>query len=170
MLIFSTRLRDKNGSETVYALLRHAFSSIYTEAFPEIKKTPAGKPYFPERPDVQFSLSHTKTHVLCAISDAAIGCDIEPCSREISNRARSYFCTPEELLCFSALDLWILKESYIKLLGGTFASIRNQQLSLKGDKILFPDPSVFSKLYSVDGCRAAVCSYTCDLPESIELI
>ena len=170
MLIFCSQLVGSSDSEAVYGLLRSVYISKYGDDFPVIKKTPNGKPYFPDRPDVHFSLSHTKTHVLCAISDMPVGCDIEANSREISQRGRSFFCTPEELSMFEALDLWVLKESYIKLFGLTFADLRRQVFLREGNNIILPDPDVTARLYSVDGLRIGLCGFEVDFPDCVEFV
>jgi len=167
MLIFSTSLGGRTGSEAVYALLKSAFSSYCTDDFPPIEKTANGKPFFPGRPDIHFSLSHTKTHVLCAISDTPVGCDIECADRKISLRAQKFFCSSSELELFDPLDLWVLKESYIKVFGETFASIRHQRFSRDGERIILPDPLTKSRLYDIDGCRAGVCAQSEDFPPFI---
>ena len=159
----------RNGSATVYKLLEYAYRLGYGDDLPAIKKTSNGKPFFPERPDVFFSLSHSKTHVACALSDFPVGVDIES-PREISSRALLFFCSDEELCLFSPLDLWVSKESYIKLIGGTLASIKHIRFSRKNNKIITPDETVTACLYHVDGCRAAVCSLSGKLSESVELI
>ncbi|MCL2391305.1 MAG: 4'-phosphopantetheinyl transferase superfamily protein [Oscillospiraceae bacterium] len=169
MVIFSTRRSDKSGSETVYDLLRAAFLLHYGAVFPEIKKTINGKPHFPNMADIHFSLSHAQTHVLCVIADKPVGCDIEVSNRVISQKALRYFCSDKERDMFDPLDLWLLKESYVKLLGGTFGSIRRLHFLRDGAQVIFPDPDVCSKLYSIDGCRAAVCGYD-PLPEKIILV
>jgi len=137
------------------------------EPIPEIQKTPNGKPYFPDRPDVYFSLSHSRTHVLCALSDKPVGVDIES-PRTISERAVIYFCSNEELALFDPLDLWVLKESYVKLFGETMAMIKSLRFSRDGDRIVAPDKSVISKLYRSGDYRAAVCSIYEAPPDSIE--
>ena len=169
MLMYCKPLVSKSGSEAVYALLEHAFLVKYGRNMPEIRKTPHGKPYFPEFPYVYFSLSHAKTHVLCAISDSPVGCDIES-PRQISRSALRFFSSPEELDLFEPLDLWVLKESYIKLFGQTIASIRTLRFSLAGDRIIVPDTSVEAKLYRICDCSAAVCSMCSKPPDSIVLI
>ena len=168
MKIYCVPHDGKNGSETVYKLLEHAFRTEYGAALPEIKKTPSGKPFFPLRPDVHFSLSHSKTHVLCAVSRAPVGVDIEA-PRRISERAVKYFCSPEELRLFDPLDLWVLKESYIKLVGLTLPAVKTLRFSRQGDTIIAPDESAASKLYSIGDCRAAVSTFGGELPESVAL-
>ena len=68
---------DISGSEAVYSLLGHMFKTIYGGDLPAIEKTPNGKPFFPARQDVHFSLSHSRTHVMCALSNKPVGVDIE---------------------------------------------------------------------------------------------
>ena len=155
----------QSGSAAVYSLLEHVFSAEYGESFPAIKKTPIGKPYFPDRPDVHFSLSHTMTHVLCAIADNPVGADIES-PRRLSERAVRYFCSPEELSHFDPLDLWVLKESHIKLIGGTLSLVKSLQFSRENGKIITPDKSSSSKLYRIGDCRAALSAFCTDLPDS----
>ena len=169
MMLFCTPLESKSGTEAVYALLEHAFRINYGVNLPEIMKTPRGKPYFPSFPEVHFSLSHTKTHVFCALSDSPVGCDIES-PRQISQPALRFFSSPEELDLFEPLDLWVLKESYVKLFGQTIASIRKLRFSLHGQRIVAPDASVEAKLYRISDCSAAVCSVYSKPPDSFVLI
>ena len=138
MTIYCAPLSGSDGSLAVYSLLRYAFNIEYGGEFPEIKKTPNGKPYFPARRDIHFSLSHSRTHVLCALSGEPVGADIES-PRLISERAIKFFCSPAELALFDPLDIWVLKESYIKLVGETLAMIKKPQFSRCGDSIIAPD-------------------------------
>ena len=131
-MIYCTTRADTSGSRSVYALLEHAYRLNYEGDLPEVKKTFHGKPYFPDLPDVHFSLSHSSTHVLCALSGSPVGCDIES-PRAISRRAIEYFCSAEELELFTPLELWVLKESYVKLFGKTIASIRDLRFSKHED-------------------------------------
>jgi len=184
-MIYCTARGTNSGSEAVYALLEYALLREHGLPLPKICKTTHGKPYFPSFPDLHFSLSHTKTHVLCAVSTIPIGCDIES-QRQISDRALKFFCSASELSLFDPLELWVLKESYIKLLGLTIASIRNLHLSRDGDRIVvdsekdglfsfIPDgkqknsPPVFQK-FKIAGCVAAVCTFGENPTDSVELI
>ena len=142
---------------------------MFGEKLPEIGKSENGKPYFTGNSDVHFSLSHCKTHVLCGVSSNPIGVDIET-PREISRRAEKFFCLPEEQKLFHKLDLWILKESYIKLIGGNLAMMRSIMFSRQNGKIIAPDKNVISMLYCVDNCRAAVSSLFAPPPETIEYV
>lgn len=167
MKLYYSLRGELNQSEEAKVLLETAFRHTYNESMPKIKKTPNGKPYFADRSDIHFSLSHTKTHILCALSHAPIGVDIES-TREISSRAKAFFCTEEELKYFQPLELWVLKESYIKLFGSTLKDMKKIHFTRVGDEIITPDKSVTSRLYTVDSCNAAVSSLCASLPDSIE--
>jgi len=171
MDIYCAPRHDRGGSEAVYSLLEYVFTAkSYGKTLPEIEKTPNGKPYFPARPDIHFSLSHTKTHVLCALSDKPVGVDIES-PRHISARAIGYFCLPEELAQFDPLDLWVIKESYIKLLGATLPAVKDLRFSRDGGVIVAPDETAVVKLYRFGerdgGCRAAVSTFGGEPPDVV---
>ncbi|MCL2125828.1 MAG: 4'-phosphopantetheinyl transferase superfamily protein [Oscillospiraceae bacterium] len=167
--LICTTHAEKNGSATAYSLLAKTYGSLYGSPMPEISKTPNGKPFFPDRPDIHFSLSHSATHVLCAVSSSPVGADIET-PRHISERTLRYFYSPEEAELFAPLDLWVLKESYIKLIGGTLAMVKTLRFSRCNDIIITPDRFSVSMLYNIDGCHAAVSSSGDSLPTSIELL
>ena len=169
MKLYCSPCGDLGGSAAVYALLEAVFRLEYGGDFPVIKKTANGKPYFQERRDIHFSLSHARTHVLCGLSTSPIGVDIES-PRCISLRARSFFSKPEELRIFDPLDLWVLKESYVKLIGATLPMIKKLQFYRDGERIIPPDPNASSRLYRICGCRAAVSTFGEAMPDDIELI
>ena len=171
-------ISSNGGSASVYALLSYAFRREFGCDMPEIKKTPVGKPYFPTMPDIHFSLSHSKTHVLCGLSDMPIGVDIES-PRELRRHVIEFFTSPEEALLFAPLELWVLKESYIKLIGGSLPLVKTIHFSRRGDQIVAPDASgytpanrtvVDAKLYTVEHCTIAVCISDRICPDSIELV
>ena len=141
---------------------------MYGHALPEIKKTPNGKPYFPGAPHIYFSLSHARTHVLCAISDCPVGVDIES-PRVINARTAAYFGSSEELAQFDPLELWVLKESYVKLLDATLPAVKRFRFSRAADMIIPPEKSASSKLYRIGDCIAAASIYGKELPDKVEL-
>jgi hypothetical protein len=161
---------SSTGRTDALALLGLLVYGRYGISLPAIEKTPAGKPYFPDRRDIFFSLSHTKTHVLAAVSDDEIGVDVET-RRDIKPALASRVCTEAELAQFDFLDLWVLKESYVKLLGMTFADIFDCRFALLGDTIIAPDGESVCRLYGdIPGCRAAIISRSGELPESIPVL
>ena len=161
---------ESAGSPAAYRLLKHMILSGYGIDMPEIHKTANGKPYFPTRPDIHFSVSHSFTHVLCAVGDNPVGCDIEA-PREVSPRVKAYAASADELKMFDFLDLWVLKESYIKLFGLTLSAAKTLHFSTHNGIISAPDPSVFCKLYrDLPGCPAAVCSLSGLFPDTLDII
>ena len=59
-------------------LLRHALrEERRLTDLPRIETGEKGKPFFPDRPDLCFSLSHCKTAVACALDAAPLGVDIQ---------------------------------------------------------------------------------------------
>ena len=170
MMLCCMERNETAGSPAAYLLLEHMIWGAYSIALPEICKTPNGKPYFPARPDIHFSVSHSASHVLCAVDGSPVGCDIES-PREVSRRVMDYAASPEELEMLDFLDLWVLKESYIKLFGLTLASAKKLSFSMAGGVASAPDPSVFCRVYrDIPGCPAAVCSMSGGLPGALGIV
>lgn len=106
-------------------LLRHALAQ---EGLPpaEAAADGHGKPFFPDLPGFCFNLSHSGDRVLCAVSPAPVGCDVELGRRADLAVARRFF-HPDEISWLFALPeagrhdgflrLWTCKESYVKAVG-----------------------------------------------------
>lgn len=80
---------------------------------------PQGKPFLPDHPDLQFSLSHSGPWAVCAVADHPVGVDVEGlrCSAEL---ARRYFHREEAVLAEEAdsrCRIWTAKEAFVKALG-----------------------------------------------------
>ena len=85
-----------------------------------------GKPYLPDCPEIRFSLSHSGDRVMCAVSTAEVGCDVEEAGSEEADRLRIGYvsrCLTERERELSLADpadfyrIWTLKESFLKLTG-----------------------------------------------------
>jgi len=85
-----------------------------------------GKPYLDGHPDIFFNLSHCREGVVCVISNAEIGVDIQdvrPLNIDVAKRVCtiseldriSWSREPERLFC----EIWTIKESFIKQQGGS---------------------------------------------------
>jgi phosphopantetheinyl transferase len=99
-----------------YELLDAAVSFL-GHTMGRIEKTEHGKPFFPDRPNLFFSLSHTDGYAVCAVGDAPCGIDIEA-KGEISEKIRNRFlggASAEE-----AVLRWTERESYGKYEGRGF--------------------------------------------------
>ncbi len=85
-----------------------------------------GKPYLVSEPNIHFSLSHSGTWAVCALSDCPVGVDIEKCEPGRRDVASRFFHRDEvryiDSLSAAAKDsafysLWTLKESFVKTTG-----------------------------------------------------
>ena len=166
----------EGNSSAVRALLNRAVAEEYGVRGLVIEKTEHGKPFFPERPDIHFSLSHTDGAVLCAVSSAPVGCDVQ-IHRAVHSRLPERVCAPEELLQMDFFDLWSLKESWIKLRGLIDRPLREIVFS-RSDGIVTAPPlgagpaaaPVYARLYGgFGGYSAAVCSAEDCIPPVIEI-
>ena len=120
---------------------------------PTILKTKNGKPYI-ENAKVHFSISHTKRHVFCALSENPVGIDAEEMDRKIDLRLADKILSGPESVHFekaadkrlTLLKFWVLKEAAAKLSGA----------GLQG----YPNHTDFSpddpRLTVIDGCLVAV--------------
>lgn len=170
MRLFYMNFNGISEHDAAYALLGYAFAEIYGETLPEICKKENGKPYFPTRPNVHFSLSHTKGYVLCAIGSHSVGADMEKI-REIRPNLEKRVRSDKERECFDFFSSWVLKESFIKLCGTLEIPLREMCFTGTYEDIACPGNGIFAKLYTVpEGYRAAVCSCDKNLPESAEFV
>lgn len=69
--------RTADGKMDAWALLERALTDRGLEQMPAVERAPGGKPYFPDRPGLCFSLSHSGPWALCALGDGPVGADVE---------------------------------------------------------------------------------------------
>lgn len=105
-----------------------------------ILKGPDGKPYFADFPGVHFNLSHSGNYAVCAVSDHAVGVDIQA-PAEVKEALVRYCCTDAERLLIensispSAIftEIWSWKEAFVKMTGeGLRISPRKIDVSFAG--------------------------------------
>lgn len=88
---------------------------------PAVVREARGKPRFADD-SLHFSISHSKGHVFCALSDRPIGIDAEETDRQIDLRLAEKILSESEMVRFAAapdkrealLRLWVLKEAAAK--------------------------------------------------------
>lgn len=115
--------KDKLLSIGAEILLNHVLSKI--GVFDPIFDTDIySKPYLKNYPDVYFNLSHSEKFVACAVSDSPIGVDIEYIHDIDLSVAKNYFYGSEYEYILNNnnkkkafFELWVLKESYMKMTG-----------------------------------------------------
>ena len=142
----------------------------------EISRGEGGKPRIAGGPE--FSLSHSGEQVLCALSDEAVGADIQQLRPYNPALVRRFFTAEEGAwleeqrerdLAFSLL--WSLKESYVKFLGSGIAETHLDSFTVRvlPDGRVRIDGSSVKLWYSVcDGYVMAVCSDVYAAPETVK--
>ena len=117
MLLSSKRISSKNGHEAGRMLLAELYRQHTGKEMPPVLTTALGKPYFKDGP--YFSITHTKNHVFCALSEKPVGIDAEELDREINLRLAEKILSPAEKRRYDAcpdkrlalLKLWVLMEN-----------------------------------------------------------
>ncbi len=91
----------------------------------EVKTTENGKPYIEGNP-LYFSVSHSRTVAVIALSDSPVGVDTEIFTNRKFESVLNRFTTSEKVEIngdFTAfLKNWTVKEAFIKMNGGTLAT------------------------------------------------
>lgn len=107
------------------AFLKRVLQLIYNlDKLPTISHTALGKPFFPDKPELQFSLSHSQDRIVCALDSHPVGVDIE-IVRPRQNNLPYYALTEEEYASYLTLGgdwsafytLWTRKEAWSKYTG-----------------------------------------------------
>ena len=129
--------------ETGRALLRQLYTAHRGMEMPQIVLEERGKPRFVDDP-LHFSITHTPSHVFCAISDRPIGIDAEELDRRIDLRLANKLLSPFERAQFDAaadqrlalLTFWVLKEAAGKQSGfGINANPRHTAFCLNDPRV-----------------------------------
>ncbi len=159
------KIHGKNASSHLAAglLLDYALRPFgLREGCMEYSENDFGKPFFKNRPDICFNLSHSGKYAVCAVSDRAVGIDAETCD-DIGSAleiAKRYFTSAEyESIKKSGdtksafLNIWTRKESLLKALG-TGISGGLSSYEVLADEITVGDTKYFFS--GADGYKDAV--------------
>ena len=139
-----------------YDLLRTAVSRIceVDPAALTIARTEYGKPYFEERRNIHFSISHAGEYILIAIGSEPLGIDIEMRRPVKYERLGRKIMTDPEYEDFLEREdreaeffrKWVLMESYVKWTGlGMFGGIQGLPMNGWG-MFLYLDGRYFAAL------------------------
>jgi 4'-phosphopantetheinyl transferase len=126
--------RDRRDYAAAHALLRSSLSryAALSPASWTFREADGGKPMLAAAdgaPRLSFNLSHTHGLVACAIAGGAdIGVDVESADRDVDDAVAERFFSPREHAGLRAcgpgalrarrfIELWTLKESYVKAIG-----------------------------------------------------
>ncbi|MBQ4641490.1 MAG: 4'-phosphopantetheinyl transferase superfamily protein [Oscillospiraceae bacterium] len=159
MVLAGEALSGRSGHEAGRQLLETLYRQQTGLPLPEIAITPRGKPYFINNP-WQFSISHSKHHVFCALSRQPIGIDAEEQDREISLALAQKILSPTEYARYAEapdkrqalLRLWVLKEAAAKATGEGLTGYPNRT-------DFSPDDP---RIQILHGCFVAVVELTTD--------
>jgi len=124
LLLEGIKIAERTGHEAGRALLKRMFLRYVGSPMPPIAVTERGKPYFVDSP-WHFSVSHSKNHVFCALSEKPVGIDAEEMDREINLKLAEKILSPIERQQFDSaadqrlalLTFWVLKEAQAKCTG-----------------------------------------------------
>ena len=153
MILKFCALSGRSGHEAGRELLAQAYREATGDELPPIAITERGKPYFPDSP-WHFSISHTKAHAFCVLSDSPIGIDAEETDRNMNLALAEKILSPAEKVRYNAatdkrralLTFWVLKEAAAKCSGE----------GLRG----YPNHTDFSpddpRVTEIDGCLVAI--------------
>ncbi len=156
---------ESRGSALGVSLLAAAYDDYVGGRLPFIKKLLGGKPVFADTPQLHFSVSHSRTHVLCALSDAPVGVDTQD-FRDTPPRFIEKLTTDEERRLLSFFDIWALRESLFKLVGQ--GDLRTMRFYKQGEDIIPPIAGVKCRLYDdIPNSSTAVCIKDGSFPEHI---
>ena len=148
-------------------LLLQKVLAIYGIDESTIRRNPCGKPMVE---GIYFNLSHTDGLVVCAVSDAPVGCDVEKVKEAPKGVAERFFHLNEKMYlekCFEDYDreffrLWTMKESYLKMTGeGMHFPMKDFEVCIAAGNVILRNKkkqSCFIKEYHIPGYQISVCA------------
>ena len=124
LLLEGRRISAQEAHAEGRRLLRQMYESCTGEKMPAISVNSRGKPHFVGGA-LYFSITHTRGHVFCALSDKPVGIDAEEMDRNISLALADKILSPGERRQNAAaadkrlalLTFWVLKEAQVKCEG-----------------------------------------------------
>ena len=143
-----------HGSAWGVSLLAYAVRAVWGIDLPETAELPGGKPYFPACPQLHFSVSHTRTAALVAVSAAPA----------MARRLAQADCGD-----LQPFELWTLRESWFKLTGA--GDLRAIPFRRADGRIVPPEAGALCRVYDdIPGCAAAACSLAEQPPERLRFV
>ena len=147
------KILSGSGHDAAYTALSRLWEAEIGGDLPEIAYTDRGKPYFPEAA-LFFSITHTKHHAFCALSDVPVGIDAEELDRKVKPALAEKILSPMEYTQYltakdkskALLTFWVLKEAAAKCTGDGLRGYPNKTA------FLLTDPRV----QEMNGCLVAV--------------
>ena len=144
MIFRGCELAGRTGHEAGRQLLAELYREATGEELPPIVAADRGKPFFVDSP-WHFSISHTKNHAFCVLSEVPVGLDAEELTRQVDPKLAEKILSPGEYAQWQGaqdknralLTFWVLKEAAAKLTGEGLRGYPN------GTDFSLDDPRVF---------------------------
>lgn len=159
-------LRDDAGKRRSAAaglLLRYAARQLLGYVPEPVARTKTGKPYLPDHPEFQFSLSHSGDWAICAVGISPVGADIQRI-QPVSDTLKARFFSPEEqALCTgdaASIRLFCAREAHGKLTG---AGISREPIHVASGRLQIGGLPI-SEPFIAEGYCACICAHTDDAP------
>lgn len=158
-------MSERHGSAFGTSLLAAAYEDYAGSALPLITRIFGKKPFFSKDNGLHFSISHSRSHVLCALSENPVGADTID-HRKMRRETIVGLATARELEDFSFYELWALRESFYKLTGE--GDLRTMRFLKENNTVKGPRPDVYSRLYlDIEDSSTAISAYNDDFPDHI---
>lgn len=144
-------------------MVYYALCSLFDLSIKQIciKKSSYGKPFLKDYDDFYFNISHSGDHIVCVVSDSAVGIDIELLGKEcdsgvmkfLAEEEQQYLKTiPERDKCKTFFDIWTKKESYVKMVG------RGLSISMHSFSVFAQTNCVYHRVLNDANVIGNVCS------------
>ena len=112
-----------------------------------------GKPYIKDS-NIYYSISHSNNLVMVAIDDKTIGIDIQ----FIKNKNKNDFILNESEYKYNYIEIFSLKESYIKCIGSNINHMKDIIFNLDNGISSNKDEYEFIQLKDIDNYVISICN------------
>ena len=112
-----------------------------------------GKPYIKDS-NIYYSISHSNNLVMVAIDDKPIGIDIQ----FIKDKNKNNFILNESEYKYNYIEIFSLKESYIKCIGSNINHMKDITFNLDNKILSNKDEYEFIQLKDIDNYVISICN------------
>jgi 4'-phosphopantetheinyl transferase len=112
-----------------------------------------GKPYIKDS-NIYYSISHSNEYVIVAIDEKPIGIDIQ----FIKDNKPNNFVLNEEEFKYNYIDIFSLKESYIKCIGSNINHMKDITFNLDNQITSNKEDFEFTQIKEIDNYVISICN------------
>ncbi len=147
MQIYTKQIHDNNHENlhcAAWKLLEQAIQETYHIPLPKVATDEHGKPYFPQRQDIHFNITHCTGLVTCVLDSHPVGIDAEIIRPLREGVLRRSFSESEAKNVHNSTNpdktffqYWTLKEAFVKAIGiGISYPLNKVNFAWNDDKII----------------------------------